>query len=127
MPEIHFALKIVVPDHVHSGVLREIDDDAAGHDRTQADALARWLGGLLDDAANTIAAKLPDGFDAKVSGYFHASPSLEVGRPIYRERQERHAAELAQRADDDDRRAAEGDEQRDYAEERFNRGLQREE
>ena len=126
MPELHLRLTIAVPTHVHSGVLAEIDEAATQRDRTQADAIERWLGGLLSDAAATIEAKLPDGWSASFGSHYHADHSLEVGRDVYRSRQERYAADERQRRDDDDRRAAEGDEQRDYAEERFNRDLQRE-
>jgi len=93
LPELSFPLRIVIPEHVHAGVLREIDDDAAPHDRTQADAIARWLGGLLEDAVNDLAAKLPEGFEARIGGHFFASPSLEVARHVYRERRERGLVE----------------------------------
>jgi hypothetical protein len=89
LPELSFPLRIVVPEHVHAGVLAEIDDDAEPHDRTQADAIARWLGGLLDDAVATLSAKLPEGFEARVGSHFFASPSLDVARHVYRERRDR--------------------------------------
>lgn len=126
MPELHLRLTITVPTHVDAGVLREIDDDAETRDRTQADAIERWLGPLVSDAVDAIEAKLPDGWSASFGSHYHADHSLEVDRRVYRSRQERYAADERQRRDDDDRRAAEGDEQRDYAEERFNRDLQRE-
>jgi hypothetical protein len=123
MPDLTFVLRVTVPEHVDTGTLAEIADDAAPHDFTQADALSRWIGGRLDDAASSIAATLPDGWNVKVGGLVHASPSLTVSRRRYREQHDHRAAELTQRRDDDDRRAAEGDEQRDYAEERANREL----
>lgn len=126
MPSLQFALRVTVPDEVPAELLAEVDADAQPHDQTQADAYSRWLGGLLSDAAAELADKLPEGFEVRIGGHFHAEPSLQVRRHVYRERQACRAAELRQRADDDDRRAAEGDEQRDYAEERFNADLQRE-
>jgi len=93
LPELTFALRITIPEHVHSGVLAEIDDDAEPHDHTQADAIARWVGGLLAEAESTIAAKLPDGFGAKIGRHVSASPSLEVSRHAYRERRDRGLVE----------------------------------
>jgi len=93
LPEITFALRITIPEHVHAGVLREIDEDAEPHDRTQADAIARWLGGLLSEAESTIAAKLPDDFGVVIGRHVHASPSLDVARHVYRERRERGLVE----------------------------------
>jgi hypothetical protein len=94
VPELSFPLRITIPEHVHAGVLAEIDDDAQQHDRTQADAIARWVGGLLDEAAQLVADKLPDGFGCKVGGAFFASPSLEVSREVYRYRRDATAAQL---------------------------------
>lgn len=112
-------------EEVISGVIRRGDGGSAirraiEHERTKT-ARRRWHG-TLNQIPLSIA------YEFELEWIIENDPAAGFrGSPARVAAARSELARRRQRRDDDDRRAAEGDEQRDYAEERFNEQLMREE